>query len=213
MKYQDTVILVFAKAPVAGQVNTRLIPDIGIEAATCLQETLIHQRLASLQLAGLCDVILMCSPDDSHAVFRDCEQRYSVILLTQQGEGLGERIAGGVRQIFSGGYLADYRRVIVMGTDAPALTAVRVEQAIQCLTVNDLVAVPAEDGGYVLLGQSGFYPQLYHDIDWGSDRVMQQTRRQANALGLQLGEMPECWDIDREQDYRRYLQWLKTAGL
>ena len=45
MKYPDTVILLFAKAPVAGKVNTRLIADIGVRAATLLQRDLIDQRL------------------------------------------------------------------------------------------------------------------------------------------------------------------------
>ncbi len=52
MIYPDTVILLFAKAPVAGKVNTRLIADIGVQAATQLQRDLIAQRLLMLAQAG-----------------------------------------------------------------------------------------------------------------------------------------------------------------
>ena len=48
-KYSDAAILVFAKVPIAGEVNTRLIPDIGVDAATQLQVELIDLRLKSLQ--------------------------------------------------------------------------------------------------------------------------------------------------------------------
>ncbi|MDA3868436.1 MAG: hypothetical protein PF589_00500 [Gammaproteobacteria bacterium] len=52
-KYPDAVLLVFAKAPVAGTVNTRLIPDIGVEAATELQSELVHSRLSALKASEL----------------------------------------------------------------------------------------------------------------------------------------------------------------
>jgi glycosyltransferase A (GT-A) superfamily protein (DUF2064 family) len=61
-KYPDAVLLVFAKAPVAGTVNTRLIPDIGVEAATELQSELVHSRLSALKASELCELQLWCAP-------------------------------------------------------------------------------------------------------------------------------------------------------
>jgi len=66
MTYGDTVILLYAKAPVSGKVNTRLIPDIGETVATQLQHDFIHQRLQMLTAAGLCDTVLMCALDRRH---------------------------------------------------------------------------------------------------------------------------------------------------
>jgi len=57
-KYSDAAILVFAKVPIAGEVNTRLIPDIGVDAATQLQVELIDLRLKSLQKSKLCEIEL-----------------------------------------------------------------------------------------------------------------------------------------------------------
>ncbi len=37
------LLIIFAKAPVAGEVNTRLIPDIGVDAATALQQELLER--------------------------------------------------------------------------------------------------------------------------------------------------------------------------
>jgi len=200
MKYKDAIILVFAKAPIAGTVNTRLIPVIGVESATRLQESLLHKRLESITQAALCDVLLMCAPDVLHDCFRECKNLYAISLLAQHGSDLGQRLANGID--FA---LKSKQHIIVVGTDAPALDVAVIEQAIVALSSNDVVLVPAEDGGYVLMGLSAYHPELFNNIEWGSDKVLQQTQAKVASLGLSLCQLATCWDIDREEDYKRYL--------
>ncbi len=201
---RDSVILVFAKAPQPGRVNTRLIPAIGEPAATRLQHDLVHRRLSSLYGAKLCDVVLMCAPDTGHRFFQQCQRRYQVGLQAQQGRALGERLASGVRQA-----LGAYRRVVVLGCDAPALPLSSIRFALERLRQGvDVVLGPAEDGGYVMLATRGDHPSLYRDIDWGTERVLAQTLAAIDEAGLQSHLTPPCWDIDRPADYRRYRQWL-----
>lgn len=202
MKYHDTVILLFAKAPVAGKVNTRLIPDIGVQEATKLQHDLIQQRLSMLKQANLCAVSLMCSPDVQDDCFVYCKQHYPISLLAQSGADLGERMLNGIKQA-----LQQYKYCIVIGTDAPALDEVLIRQAIEHLkTESDVVFVPAEDGGYVLVGLLKPYEFLFQDISWGSAKVMQQTRNKLNDNNISFNELAPCWDIDRLEDYQRYLK-------
>ncbi|MDX2608036.1 MAG: TIGR04282 family arsenosugar biosynthesis glycosyltransferase [Woeseiaceae bacterium] len=201
MKYHDTVLLLFAKAPVAGKVNTRLIPDIGVQAATKLQHDLIHQRLSMLKQANLCAVTLMCSPDVQDYYFVHCKQHYPISLLVQSGADLGERMLNGIKQA-----LQQYKYCIVIGTDAPALDEELISQAIERLKTGDeVVFVPAEDGGYVLVGVQKPYEFLFQDISWGSAKVMQQTRDKLNDNSVAFNELATCWDIDRFEDYQRYL--------
>lgn len=201
MKYHDTVILLFAKAPVAGKVNTRLIPDIGVQAATKLQHDLIHQRLSMLKQADLCAVTLMCSSAVQDDYFVHCKQHYPISLLAQSGTDLGERMLNGIKQA-----LQQYKYCIVIGTDAPALDDVLISQAIERLKTGDeVVFVPAEDGGYVLVGVQKPYEFLFQDISWGSAKVMQQTRDKLNNNSVAFNELATCWDIDRLEDYHRYL--------
>ncbi len=172
MLYDDTIVLLFAKAPVAGSVNTRLIPDIGVEKATDLQEKLIHQRLLMLTDAQLCDVILMCAPDTQHECFSECSHKYQVQLSAQSGSDLGLRMYNGIKTA-----LQSYKHCIVIGTDAPALDEKLITQAIKVLRADtEVVFVPAEDGGYVLLGLQYAHTFLFEEIDWGSAQVMQQSR-------------------------------------
>lgn len=206
MMYPDTVILLFAKAPVAGKVNTRLIADIGIQAATQLQYDLIHQRLLMLKQANLCAVSLMCSPDVHDDYFVHCKQQYPVSLVSQSGHDLGVRMLNGIKQA-----LQQYKYCIVIGTDAPALDEVLIRQAIERLKTGvNVVFVPAEDGGYVLVGLQKNHEFLFQDISWGSANVMQQSRSKLKKNSISFNELATCWDIDRLEDYQRYLVFKET---
>jgi hypothetical protein len=66
------------------------------------------------------------------------------------------------------------------------------------------VFTPAEDGGYVLVGLRRPQPALFEAIDWGSDRVMAQTRARLKQLGLRCSEMPTLWDVDEPADWQRW---------
>ena len=200
----DTVILFFAKAPVEGNVNTRLIPDIGVQAATQLQHDLVHQRLTMLTQEKLGNVILMCSPDEKQNFFVQCEQKYSVKLRKQNGGSLGERMMNGVHEA-----LKRYKQCIVIGTDAPALDEHIIQQAIDTLHNTDVVFVPAEDGGYVLIGMRHRHDVLFQDINWGTAEVMQQSRDRLNENNVSYKELETCWDVDHLEDYQRYLSYIK----
>ena len=201
MLYHDTVVLVFAKAPVEGEVNTRLIPDIGVQAATLLQHDLLHQRLSMLTAADLCAVTLMCAPDKKHECFVSCEKQYPITLSEQSGADLGERLLNGVNAA-----LEQYTFCIVIGTDAPALDEIIIKQAIDKLhESNDVVFVPAEDGGYVLVGMQQRHDYLFQGITWGSAQVMQQSRDGLERRNISYQELATCWDVDRLEDYQRYL--------
>lgn len=202
MLYDDTVILLFAKAPISGSVNTRLIPDIGVEKATKLQYDLIHQRLLMLTKAKLCTVNLMCSPSLEDECFIDCQEKYPINSSLQVGADLGERMFNAVSMA-----LQSYKYCIVIGTDAPALDEVLIGQAIETLRSNtDVVFVPAEDGGYVLLGLQQAFKFLFQEIEWGSAKVMQQSRQQLQENNVSCKELMTCWDVDRLEDYQRYLE-------
>jgi len=201
MLYDDTVILLFAKAPVEGKVNTRLIPDIGVQAATKLQYDLTHQRLLMLTKANLSALHLMCAPDRQDEFFLQCKQQYPITLIAQSGCDIGIRMLNAVKA-----GLQHYKYCIVIGTDAPALDEEIIKQAIDVLqTGTEVVFVPAEDGGYVLVGLQQAYDFLFQEINWGSAEVMQQSKNKLNENNVSYKELATCWDIDRLEDYQRYL--------
>jgi len=204
MFYGDSVILLYAKAPISGTVNTRLIPEIGVSSATKLQHDLIHHRLSMLSNATLCDVRLMCAPDQYDESFLACKKKYPITLFDQVGDDLGARMFSGVALA-----LQQYKYCIVIGTDAPALDAKKIKQAIDVLhNEADVVFVPAEDGGYVLLAMRQPYKCLFENISWGSAHVMQQSREKLRENKISFEELEPCWDVDRLEDYQRYLKFI-----
>ena len=202
-KYPDAVVLVFAKAPIPGEVNTRLIPCIGVDAATQLQVELIHSRLESLKKQGLCNVELWCSPDSNHIFFQQCQKQYGVTLFEQQGDDLGERMSSAIKES-----LQRFKRVVLIGTDAPSLTTKHIETSIKKLGSNDVVIAPAEDGGYVLIGMAQHCDTVFQSVPWGTGEVLACTRENISADNMIGCEIETCWDIDRVGDYWRYRKMM-----
>ncbi len=199
-------ILVFAKAPVAGAVKTRLIPLLGASGAAALQGRLITHAL-SVACAVIPDRLeLWCAPDITHPLLQAAASAHGATLCAQQGDDLGKRMAHAFACA-----LGSARYAICIGADCPALTAQHLRDAMTTLrNGHDAVFVPAEDGGYALIGLARNAPQLFEHITWGGPQVMAQTRAQLHALNLRWHELETLWDVDRPEDYRRLLQtgWL-----
>ena len=65
------------------------------------------------------------------------------------------------------------------------------------------MVIPAEDGGYVLIGVRTPDPALFSDMPWGTPLVMNETRRRLRTLGLTWREPVTLWDVDLPQDLER----------
>ena len=94
--------------------------------------------------------------------------------------------------------------VLVMGTDCPALTDVHLRSAASALREGaDVILIPAEDGGYVLIGMRSPQPALFSGIPWGTNAVLTETRSRVIAHRLVLAERPPLWDVDTDRDLAR----------
>ncbi len=196
-------LLVFAKAPLLGEVKTRLQPDYSVEQSLALHKKLVINTLTSISNSTEFDVELCCAPNRQHMFFLDCENRFAVKLNDQLGEELGERMAFA----FSSA-LQLYEKVIIIGTDCPELDEIYIKEAMQALDKFDSVIGPAEDGGYVLLGLRKFSAELFSGFSWGSDTVLEQTRKVLNDLAWSSQELGIMHDIDRPEDLHRYKNLL-----
>jgi len=201
----NTRIIVFARAPEPGAAKTRLIPLLGAVRAAALQRVLIERALVTACEAGLGPVELWCSPSAQHPLLVRCAERHGVAVVSQCDGDLGARMLHAA--VTS---LAANTRVIIIGTDCPALTAADLQCAAEALDQgHDAVLVPAEDGGYVLIGLKWWNARLFADIAWGTDRVMAATRERLASIGWRWLELPTSWDVDRPADYER----LAASGL
>jgi rSAM/selenodomain-associated transferase 1 len=197
---RETAIAVFAKAPVAGEVKTRLAAVLGADAAASLHAGLVRHALSTAVQAQVGPVELRCLPDAGHPFFARCREEFVIELAVQRGADLGERM----RDAFEA-----RSPLVVIGADCPALTVEHLRRAVAALEAREAVVVPAEDGGYVLLGLARPVPGLFDGVAWGTAAVMTQTRERLAAAKVDCEEFPALWDVDRPEDYAR----LQRDGL
>jgi rSAM/selenodomain-associated transferase 1 len=190
-----TRIVVFAKAPQPGRVKTRLIPALGADGAAALAAHMLAHTLAAAAEAAPGGVELCASPAPDDPAWQGIALP-AALRWSAQGEGdLGARMAGAAQRV-----LADGERVLLIGTDCPALDAARLRAAARALDATDAVIIPSFDGGYVLLGLRRFDPTLFADIVWSTSSVAAVTLARLRALGWTHRVLPALHDIDLPED-------------
>lgn len=198
-----TCIAILARAPRPGEAKTRLIPQLGARGAARLQGWLLARTLRTALAAGLGPVHLWATPaHDDPALLAAIAplgaggKSTQMTLHTQPNTDLGGRL------LFAAQAAAP-RPVLLIGSDCPALTPAHLQQAARALCEHEAVLLPAEDGGYVLLGLRQPEPSLFTGLPWGTDQVLALTRQRLAALGWRHQEPATLWDVDRPEDYAR----------
>ena len=204
--FADVRVLFFAKAPVAGRVKTRFISELGSEGALALHKKLIRLTWQRISESARWPIELWMSESGEERWFsRLCAPNQ---MFVQQGDDLGERMSFALNQA-----LQRAPNVLVVGADCVSLDTDYLLDAIMRLKAGaNVVLGPAEDGGYVLLGVSHHVPQqVFLNIDWGSERVLQQTRARLIASGIDWQELPLRWDVDVPADMPRLKDLLEKT--
>jgi rSAM/selenodomain-associated transferase 1 len=194
-------LVIFAKAPIPGEVKTRLCPPLTPDEAATLHGSFVLDMLertklsvATLQLPF--HRYLACSPSSDLVFFKIMEERQGVRLLDQVGEDLGRRM----HRIFLNLFAKGYEQVIIVGTDVPTLPLSVYQEAFAMLGRSDMVLGPALDGGYYLIGLKQPAEQLFTRVPWSTDQVLAVTQQNAKALGLSVGLTTLWRDVDTITD-------------
>ncbi|MDH5641261.1 MAG: TIGR04282 family arsenosugar biosynthesis glycosyltransferase [Nitrospira sp.] len=194
-------LVVFAKAPIPGQVKTRLCPPLTPDEAATLHgsfvlDTLERTKAAAVRFKLPLDRYLACAPSSTHVFFKIMEERQGVRLIDQVGDDVGARMHQTFETLFSKGY----QQVILVGTDVPSLPLEQYKQACTLLASHDLVLGPALDGGYYLIGLKQPRPDLFTGIPWSTEQVLPLTQIKAQALKLTIA-LTDAWrDVDTPED-------------
>lgn len=190
----STVVIVFARAPVAGAVKTRLIPRLGAEGAARLQRRLIRVALRTARAVA---------PVELHVTrVHSWLRSLRVPLKRQRGRDLGERMYHALKR----------RRAILIGADAPALRPGDLHRALRWLQGGtDIVLAPAEDGGYALIAARRIDARIFDGVRWGHADVLAQTVLNITKRGLRYRLLRTVWDVDRPEDVAR-IRWLRSSS-
>lgn len=198
--------MVLARWPAPGRCKRRLAGRLGSARAAAVQARLCRHCLAearSLRARAPVEVVLAVSGLARRAARRWGHALGADRVLVQGSGGLGLRLR---RQVLwarrRGG-----RRIVLIGSDLPELSAADLQAAFAALEERPLVLGPARDGGYWLLGlgapaRAEVWP--FVGIDWGSERVLAQTLAAAARRGVEAHLLAERGDLDRPVDLERW---------
>ena len=211
-------LAVMTKAPQAGRVKTRLVPPLTPQEAAELNKCFLRDTAAAISLCCSGGLRPPNAAPDAHRAPRQCsaiavytpvgaESAYNDILsadfslLPQRGDKFGERLYFAVEDLFKCGFAS----VCLIDSDSPTVPAENFAKAVELLsTTEDLVVLgPSDDGGYYLIGVKRPHRQLFEQIDWSTERVLNQTIQRATEIGLEYKLLPSGYDVDDDASLRR----------
>lgn len=194
-------VAVMAKAPQPGLAKTRLIPLLGAAGAARAQRQMTLQTLATVRGASTGPLTLWCAPDARHRFFRALHEQHGLVCRPQAAGDLGQRMAAAMEHHFAAFPKQPW---MVVGTDCPALKPEHLQRAADALRSHEAVLIPAEDGGYVLLGLRRRLPIVFERVDWSTADVLSQTRMRLRETNALWKELPPLWDVDEPADWERW---------
>jgi uncharacterized protein len=191
------MVIVFARAPLAGRVKTRLAARLGEARAARLHRRLTAAALRTA-LAARCGPVELHGTS-RHAWFVHLARRHCLVLRVQRGGDLGERMAWALRNALR---RAPY--ALLMGSDCPDLRPRELRRAARWLAGGaDAVLAPARDGGYALVGLRRPAEFLFAAMPWSSERVYALTVLRLEGAGWRQRALAPVADIDRPEDLER----------
>ncbi len=176
MDPKSVLLQIFAKYPTPGKVKTRLQSQLTPEQAVNVYKELVQQSIDKfISLPEWIDLELWGDEQPTRDYYRHLlTQSDKLKFSIQQGDDLGTRMSYALQQ-----GLMSYQRVIIIGVDCPVLSCSHIINIALQMCSNQLDLIAAEDGGYVLLAAMDHHPGFFYQKDWGTSKLLEQTRNVA----------------------------------
>ena len=189
-------VALFAKAPRAGMVKTRLARDLSPRAAA------EFHRLSALATWER----LVSSP--AHDAFLYCDVPWAEFeavadggrFRLQRGSELGQRMRLCLEELLGDGY----GKALIVGSDAPTLPWAQLGEAAAALDAADVVLGPSEDGGFTLIGATRVAGAMFRGVPWSRPNTRSACVAAVQDAGLNAVETrTKGYDVDTLSGLRR----------
>ncbi len=188
-------IALFARAPLPGQVKTRLVGRWGPEQVSDLYRAFVLDMWEML-CAFTPTAELFLYTDREHEEWRSLAGAQARL---QQGASLGERML----QCFEQMHAAGFGPLMIVGSDSPALSANLLAPWTDLLAQSPALLGPAEDGGYYAIGCREPHPRMFEGVEWSSPHTLAQTAAALARCGLEPAYLARHFDVDTPEDLAR----------
>jgi len=194
----SSLLIIFGRYPIPGRVKTRLIPHLGPVGSTNLQKRLTEEILKEVRKVSSISDIAFFYKGGSKRLLRRWLGK-DIIFIPQSDNDLGRSM----RDAIEWGIRRGYEKVVLIGTDIYGLRGEYIEEAFRRLERYELVIGPSEDGGYWLIGMNGLIEEIFSGIDWGTDKVLDQTISTARKRRINFFLLNRLMDIDTIEDVKK----------
>ena len=193
----SATILVLAKAPVPGQVKTRLCPPATPgEAARIAAASLLDTLDATRRRCTVVALVGSLADAERRAEVRAALARCRVV--PQRGATFAARLVAAHADAGGNG------PVIQLGMDTPQLDAALLDEAGRALGSCDAVLGPARDGGWWALGvHDPRHARVLAGVPMSTPDTGALTLHALHAAGLRVTLLPELSDVDTMEDAER----------
>lgn len=199
----NRIVLVVAKAPVPGQVKTRLCPAVTAwKAATIAAAALLDTVDTALATPGA-RVAVALRGDISDAVHATelADLLGACEVFSQRGKDFPARLANAHADVAERHPAA---RTVQIGMDTPQVTAGLLGAALDRLGVYDAVLGHANDGGWWCLGlRDPRVAEVLRAVPTSRTDTGARTEATLGRRGRMVGLLPQMSDVDTLVDARR----------
>jgi rSAM/selenodomain-associated transferase 1 len=199
-------LAVMTKAPQAGKVKTRLTPPLSPEEAAALNVCFLRDTamaISKIAQNGTARGVAVYTPVGAEAAYAGILPE-EFQLVPQRGDAFGERLVFATEDLLRLGFNA----VCLIDSDSPTVPQQAFAQAVDFLSrPGDAVVLgPSDDGGYYLIGLKKLHRQLFEEIDWSTEQVLEQTIARAREMDLPVYLLPTWYDVDDRKTLNRLCQ-------
>jgi len=189
-----SVIALFAKAPVAGRVKTRLCPPL-----TPREAAEIHLQFTTLMMKKISSFEAVASIELHTDVVTDAWSEWKVARRLQCEGNLGDRMLHAMKMS---------AHAMIVGSDAPTLPTEYLREILESKA--DVTLGPTEDGGYYAIAcRAPVEARMFEGVRWSTEHTLVDTIRAVEACGRSVALGRQWWDVDSGEDLQR---WRDTWG-
>lgn len=197
----EAALVLVCKRPGLGIGKQRLAVSLGREAANRIAEALLACALEDARVWSGPVVIAPANTEDYAWAEALLPEIYPRVHIEPQAEGnLGQRL-----NILDGRLrAAGLKKLVYIGSDAPALGAADYAAVNEALEHHDSVLTPSSDGGVVVMASRRQWP-LLGNLPWSTRCLGMALADCCRTAGQSVATLTHGFDVDEKDDLARLI--------